>query len=388
MHRSSPRALSGALLALLVVSCAAPAPSPGAAPTIAPAPTAPPVAAAASSPSAAPSTSPAAALPASSPSAVASASPVAVGAAAAGPLTKIHIAYSVLAGDPTAIWVAQEQGFFKKYGLDADLTYIGGSTQIVQAVLADQIDVAQAGGAAAISASLQGGDVKIVATMAPVFVMSLYARPDVQSVQDLKGKLIAVTAVGTTTDFARRVALQKNGLNPDTDVSVLQTKGVPESLAALLSGQVAAAVLTPPQTLQARQAGMKELVNLSNVGVPYEQGSVIASGGFARDHKPELKAFLEGVIEGIAAAKRDKSMAEQVIAKYTKVQDPGFLDETYQAYVVNAYQHYPFPSLPGLQTALDFMTDPKAKEAKPEQFVDTSVLQSLEDAKFADQFYP
>ncbi len=310
-------------------------------------------------------------------------------AANAQTLAKVNVAYSVIGGDPTMIWVAQEKGYFKKYGMETELSYIAGSTQLTPALISGEVSFAQAGGAAVISADLSGADLVIIGSTAPVFVMSLFSQPDIKSVADLKGKRIAVTALGTTTDFARRVALQKAGLNPDRDVTVLQSKGVPETLTALINGNVAAGVVTPPQTLIARQKGLKELVNLSTAGVPYEQGPLVTTRSLIRKNPTLVENFMKATVEAIAFAKQNRQETKMIMGKYIKNMNDALLDEAYVRYVETAYKKYPYPSLKGLQTALDFLVPdiPKAATARPEQFVDLSFLKQLEESRFADQFY-
>jgi len=309
--------------------------------------------------------------------------------AQAQPPVSMEVAYSVIGGDPTMIWVAQERGYFKKYGMETQLKYIAGSTQLTPAMISGQVSFAQAGGAAVISADLSGADLAIVGSTAPVFVMSLFSRPEVKSVADLRGKRIAVTALGTTTDFARRVALQNAGLNPDRDVTVLQSKGVPETLSALISGNVAAGVVTPPQTLVARKQGLKELVNLSTAGVPYEQGPLVTTRNLIQKDPGLVENFMKAMVEAIAFAKQNRQETKMIMGKYIKNMDDALLDEAYARYVETAYKKYPYPSLKGLQTALNFLVNdiPMAGTAKPEQFVDLSFLKRLEESRFADQFY-
>jgi len=251
------------------------------------------------------------------------------------------------------------------------------------------VSFAQTGGAAVISADLSGADLVIIGSTAPVFVMSLFSLPEINSVADLKGKRIAVTSLGTTTDFARRVALQKAGLNPDRDVTVLQSKGVPETLAALMSRNVAAGVVTPPQTLIARQQGLKELVNLSTAGVPYEQGPLATTRSLIQKNPTLVENFLKAMVEAIAFAKQNRKETKNIMGMYIKNVDDALMEEAYDRYVVTAYKRYPYPSLEGLQTALHFLAanNEKAKTARPEQFVDVSFLRRLEEGRFADPFY-
>lgn len=312
-----------------------------------------------------------------------------VPAARAQRMIRVNVAYSVIGGDPTAIWVAQQKGFFERYGLDTSLKYLRGSTNLTPALMDGDVSFAQTGGAAVVSADLAGANLRIIGSMAPIFVMALYSQPHIHSVRQLKGKRVAVTALGTTTDFARRVALRQVGLNPDRDTTVLQSKGVPETLAALLSGNVAAGVLTPPETLIARRHGLRELVNLSTAGVPYEQGPLATTEVVIRKNPKEVENFMRAIVEAIAYAKHNEVATEKIMGKYIHSVDMPLLAETYKRYVKVAYKKYPYPSLKGLQTALNFLKRKisAAATAKPAQFVDLSFLKRLQEGHFAAQFY-
>jgi NitT/TauT family transport system substrate-binding protein len=304
-------------------------------------------------------------------------------------LKKINVVYTIVSGDSTALWVAYEKGYFLKYGLDARLEFITGSNQTIAAMMAGKVDFTNAGGGAVVEADLAGGDAVMIGSSVPFFLMSMYSQPEIQSVKDLKGKRIAVTTLGTATDFARRIILQKAGLNPDRDTFALQTKGPAEILQALLTKNADAGMVVPPLTVLARQKGLKELVDLIGQRVPYIQTSVATTRRITQKDPAVAENFLKAVIEAIAFEKQDPKGTKEIINKYLKNVPQDLLDETYQQYVVAMYQKYPHVSLEGIQTLLDFvrLTNEKARAAKPEQFTDTSFIEKLEQAKFADQFY-
>lgn len=303
------------------------------------------------------------------------------------PLVRVPIAYSVVGGDPLALWVAAEEGLFQRHGIDPDLSYIGGSTRINEAMIAGEVRLAQTGGAATIAADLAGADLILIGSLVPVFVMSMFSQPEITRVQDLRGQSIVITQLGTTTDFAARVVLQRAGLEPLRDATIVQSGGVVESLGALSAGRAQAGVFGAPTTLQARAAGLRELVDLSATGVPYEQASLGTTRRYAQENPDVVRGFLRAVVEGIAITKRDRARAKQVLAQYTKTDDAARLEETYRLYVEGALQRVPYPSAEGLQTVLDLLDDPAARDARPEQFLDNSYLRELETSGFVDRLY-
>ncbi len=304
-------------------------------------------------------------------------------------LKKVNVVYTIVSGDSTALWVAQEKGYFAKYGLDARLEFITGSTQTIAAMMAGKVDFTNAGGGAVVEADLAGGDAVIIGASVPYFLMSMYSQPDIQSVKDLKGKRVAVTTLGTATDFARRMLLQKAGLNPDRDVAVLQTKGAAEVLQSLLTKNAEAGLVVPPLTVLARQKGLKELVDLIGAKVPYIQTSVATTRHLIQKDPLLAENFIKAITEAAAFEKQDPKGTKEILSKYLKNLSGDLLEETYNQYVVAMYQKYPHVPAEGIQTLLDFigLTNEKARAAKPEQFVDTSIVQKLEKAKFADAFY-
>jgi len=310
-------------------------------------------------------------------------------AAHAQPLKKVTVVYTIVSGDSVAFWVAEEKGFFKKYGLDADLKFITGSNQTIASMMAGQVDFTNAGGGAVVDADLAGGDAVMIGSLVPYFLMSMYSQPEIQSVKDLKGKRIAVTTLGTATDFARRIIVQKAGLNPDRDTLPLQTKGPSEILQALLTKNADAGMVVPPLTVMAKQKGLKELVDLIGQKVPYVQTSVATTRRMLQRDPAAAESFMKAVVEAVAFQKQEPRATKEILQKYLKNIPEDLLDETYQRYVVDMHQKYPRVSHEGIQTLLDFvkLANDKAKAAKPEQFTDTSILEKLEKAKFADQFY-
>ena len=314
-----------------------------------------------------------------------------LGSSAAQPqqLKKITVVYTVISGDSTALWVAYEKGYFRKYGMDAQLEFITGSNQTAAAMMAGKVDFTNAGGGAVVESDLAGGDITIIGSTVPYFLNSFFSQPEFHSVQELKGKRIAVTTLGTATDFARRMVMQKAGLNPDRDATVLQTKGVAEILQALLSKNVEAGMVLPPLTLVARQKGLRELIDLTAERVPYIQTSVATTRRIIQRDPDLVENFVKAIVEANAFEKQEPKATKQILSKYLKNMSDELLDETYNQFVTAIWRKYPDAPVEAIRTLLNFigLANEKAKTAKPEQFLDMSFLRKLEASKFADQFF-
>lgn len=304
-------------------------------------------------------------------------------------LTKINAAFSAITGAHSGLWVAKERGLFEKYGLDVDLKDIASGSTAVQALVAGELQFAQTGGGPVVSASIAGGDLALIAGTINVLVFSLYARPEIKTVEDLKGKAVAAGQKGTVGDFVARYTLKKFGVEPDREVTIMGSGGPPERLAALLSGGVQAAVIGPPTTLQAKRNGMRELVNITDLAIPYPQNQIAVKRQYLASNQEIVRNFLKAVVEGIAVAKKDRDFTIKVIGKYSKTEDKEILEEAYDAHVPKALPAVPYPTKEAVQAVIDELVSsvPQAKDAKPEQFIDSRLLKELEDSGFVKTLY-
>ena len=170
------------------------------------------------------------------------------------------------------------------------------------------------------------------------------------------------------------------------DARILHLKGIPEIMASLSQGTIDAGIISAPTTLRARQAGFKELVNITAKNIPMIHAAFASTRDFLRDHPERARRFLQGYLEGLKVALNDAAQTKQVISKYTRMEKPEDLEETYRTFAV-AWEKTPYVSVAGVQTLLNFAAHPGARSAKPEQFVDNSLLKELERSGFIDKLY-
>ena len=169
--------------------------------------------------------------------------------------------YAAFSGAFAPLWIAADRNLFAKYGLNVDLRYIAPATA-TQALISKNLDIINPGGEI-VEAGLNGEPVVYIAGILNRAVMSIYAKPEIRSLADLKGKVLAVTVPGATTDFAARVLLQQARLTPGKDVKLVYLKGMVEILTGINQGNAEAGIFTSPTTLKAEHAGLKELVNVT-----------------------------------------------------------------------------------------------------------------------------
>jgi NitT/TauT family transport system substrate-binding protein len=295
--------------------------------------------------------------------------------------TKLNVVYPAVTGVMTALWVAAESNAFQKYGLDVTLVYIASAPQVVRVMLAGESQVVVTGGAPVVNANLSGADFVFVGGIVNVPAFYVMARPEIRSLEDLRGTTVGVTRFGSSSDFAMRYILQKHGLRPEKDVGLLQLGGMMELATALSKKLIAAATLSSPADLRARKAGAQELVNMATTGVSFPQSAIVTTRSYVQAHQDDVLNFLKGYAEGMRKMAQDKTTAKKIIAKYTRETDPEILESTYR-YGVDYIAPIPYPAKEGIVEILRQSSHPKAKTANPDDFVDMSLVKKLEDGGF------
>jgi NitT/TauT family transport system substrate-binding protein len=299
----------------------------------------------------------------------------------------IKLGYAALTAGQVAPWMAKEAGYFSKYGIEAELIYIP-AVAATQALIAGEIQLAQVTGVSTSGAILAGADVRIIASVQDRLSGSIYARPEIKTPEDLKGKKIGISRFGAVSETAVAMFLARFGLKRNTDVAIIQLGGLPEIITAMERGGVDAGFANPPQTSRARRLGMKELFDLNALSVDLQQTCVTVTTRYLRERRPVVKAFLQAYAEGLHRFMTDRDYSVKVLKKYLRVDDKEILDDAYTFYA-QRLQKIPTPTIKGIKFILDEMAErnPRAKNVAPESFVDLSLLQELEQSGFFKQLW-
>jgi len=290
-----------------------------------------------------------------------------------------RISYGGTSGYNVPIWVTQEAGLFKKHALNGELVMISGASQSMQAMLANETQVANTSGSAPIQAKLQGADAVIIATSYDLIPYGVVVHKDIRTPADLKGKRIAISRFGGITELAVKLAVEKFGLSPK-DVTMIQAGPDAQRIPAVATGTVAASVLAPPGLFAASAQGLRILADLSDLGVQYPTSSFFVMRNYLVQNRASLKKFLMALTEGLHIYVNDKDFSMRVMQKYTKLGDREIASKTQDYY--------------GKKTLLVPLNDPAAiKEAispdksagrKPEEFYDNSIIQELVKEGFVE----
>jgi NitT/TauT family transport system substrate-binding protein len=296
------------------------------------------------------------------------------GFAADASLPQATAVYGVISTDPVYLAIAQEKGFFKKNGVEINLTHIP-TNQAVQALIGGKIQFTTVG-PQVVEAALAGADTVYIMGVVNSFVLSMYAKPEIANVRALSGKTLGATNKGTPTDFAARLILKQNGLVPDTDVKFAYLKEIPALVAALKEGIIDAAMISAPSTLTARNLGLKELVNITAQKVPYVQHSIATTRSYIAANIDTVRRFVRAAAEALDYTRKNRTEVLPVMAKFTKITDPAQLNEALDVYE-KAWERIPMPSQTAIESVLASSENPKAKTAKWDQFVDDRFVKEL-----------
>lgn len=306
-------------------------------------------------------------------------------------LDKIRIGMGALSPTNSAIWVAEERGFFKKHGLDVEAIFIGGgAARGINALLAGDIQFASASGGPVISSMLKGSDVTMIAALNNKGVHRLMVRPDIDTPEALKGKRIAITAFGTASHTVLTLLLNHWNLRQE-DLNVLQIGSSPTMLVSLQKKIVDGAVLTDPSYFIAEDTGFRVLADLAKMNIHYLQSMLVSTRGYLRSNRDQATRVMRAYVEGIAYFKRNKKDSIRVILKKMRMEadKEKYAERTYEQYANIYFDRTPYPSLSGIRTILDSFAKeiPKAKGADPASFSDPSILKALDDSGFIKGLY-
>ena len=315
--------------------------------------------------------------------ALVSASKICLGADSTQTL-RLRAVYNAIGGSMAPIWVAQEAGLFTKHGLEVQLNYLAATTS-VQAMVGETEDIGLVGNQG-IDANLEGANLVYVATGTPTFVFHLYGDPRIQSVGDLKGKVVAATQAAASTDYATRILLARSGLVPDKDVKIMYAGTMPALLSAVKSGNAAAGIMSAPTTIQARAAGLKQIVDITSLRIPFLFVGLLAHRKVARENGEAVLRFVRAHIEAISVIRKDKETTMRAMGKFLKTDNRQILEAVYEEYA-DVFPKVPLMTAAEVKAVLDVARNPKAKQMRPEEFFDNSFVQKIEASGFIDSLY-
>ena len=295
---------------------------------------------------------------------------------------KVRLNWGAISGVMSPIWVAQEEGLFKKHGLDIELIHIASTSKAIQSMLSGEIQFTTADALNSIQAVAAGADVVMVCEGVNRFVFSIMARSDLKRITDLKGKKIGITRLGSSTHTAVLYVVNKAGLGAN-DYALLQLGEVPNILTTLLAGQIEAGALSPPTNSRAKKAGLHELVNLGVDGPEYPSTVIASTRAYVKANPDATRRVVRALGEGLHLFKTNRQIGIRAIRKYSRLNDAEILEDTYNQFR-DAFDSIPYVSKAGIASLLASMGDKdvKIRQLKFEDLADMRFVAEVEKEGF------
>ena len=293
--------------------------------------------------------------------------------------TRMTIAYSSIGPMATGVWMAKESGAFDKYGIQADVILITSGPVSVQALIGGDLQAVSAASNAVINAILNGAPIIAVGGTANRPYHRLFVHPEINRLEDLRGKTLGVTRFGSITDNLTRILLRRNAL--EGAVNVRQMGGTIEVAAAFQNGLIAGAVTSELRVTPPSQA--KILVRLVDMGIPYSMNMIAVQREYYRRNPEAVEGMVKAYAEGIAFMNQNKERAIKIITKYSRLTDPRMIDDHYND-SVRYLDRIPRAEPEAVQTILEFMGK---KGIAVETFQDNSIVEKLTREGFFDKLY-
>jgi NitT/TauT family transport system substrate-binding protein len=303
---------------------------------------------------------------------------------------KIRIAYSSTDA-LNGIWtIAQEAGFYKKNGLDADVVYIGSSTVAAAAVVSQDVQLANIAGSVVAHSGARGGDLVSVACFVNSLAYELVVLENIKSPEDLRGKSIGISRFGSVSDVAARELLKGIGLRPGEDVTILQIGGASERAAGFSRG-VIAGFPSPPGNVHLIPGGLphRVLADMADFQKPYPLPFICAvtTKSYLAKNRPVVKRAVMALIEAGHYFKTNKEGTQKIIAKQLRGANKAYLESAYQS-TSKIIERVPYTTREGMKIQLEeVLKQTPGGKANVDSLIDDSIIREIEKEGFIDKVY-
>jgi ABC-type nitrate/sulfonate/bicarbonate transport system substrate-binding protein len=288
-------------------------------------------------------------------------------------------------------FVAKDARIFDKYGIEFDPVFIGASSALFNAMLSGAADIAGSGGPSVISNILQGGDIIHITAMVPRFTQSIIVKPEIKRPEDMAGKKIGVSRLGTVTHFALQTMLDGYGIK---NVTILQMGGQPEAFAGVSRGSVDGAVFSPPYNFQLKKLGYHELASPSDLAklTAFITNGIVARRAVAEKDKDTVTKVIKGTAEAIKIIQTDRDFTKKVMSKWMPMKDADLAEQSYRFATDNYSKDGTVPeaALRGMvkQMVQSSLVDAKAAASTPvTAYYDNRYVEEVKRSGFFDQLW-
>ena len=302
---------------------------------------------------------------------------------------KLTVSYSSIDA-PSANWyIAQEKGLYKKYGLDVESIFIPASSTNVAVLVAGQLKFGNGTGGTIASAAVGGANLVAVACFMNTLPYELIVQDSIKTAQQLKGKSLGISRIGSSSDVIARVFLRNLGLEPDKDVAIIQVGGGGERAAAFRTGRIAAFPAPPGVLHLTKGVPQRVLISTAEFQKPYPFPYICGTTtrSFLSTNRATVKRLVMALTEGVQFFKTRKEESKQILAKYSRQNNEAYLEAAYE---INAklFERAPYVGREGMEIQLkEALAKKPASTVKVDDIVDDSIVAELEKEGFIDKLY-
>lgn len=301
---------------------------------------------------------------------------------------KIRVGLGSISLQSGLVHIGKDRGLFAKYGLTTESIYIPGGSTNVQVLVSGNLDLSQLSGAPGVAANLEGADIVYFAGLIDKLNYQLISRPEIKSIEQLKGKKFAVSRYGSSADFGMRAMLKRVGIDPVKEATILQIGDEPARIAAMTSGNVDGTVVNAPFSSEAERLKLNVLADSVKMNVPFFNTGLLGSRRFLEKQDAKVMNFLRAYLESIKILKTEREYSIRALGQFTRVHNVKALQDGYD-YFVNQLSNVPYPSVDAMQAVLAQIaeTNPKGRGIDAKSYINDRYLKRLEEEGFVKKLW-
>ncbi len=302
---------------------------------------------------------------------------------------KVRLSHSALETSNAVWFLAQDKGLYKKYGLDAELLFISSTTTSVASLLAGDVHVANASGGAIASAAVAGAQIVLVSCYLNSLPYELVVSESIKSAEELKGKSIGISRLGSASDVAARALLRGLNLEPDKQVPIMQVGGSSERAAAFRTGRIAGFPSPPGVVHLTKGMPFRVLISTADFKQRFEFPYICAATtkNYLARNRETVKKVIMAHIEAVQFVKTRKDESKKIMAKYARTTNEDYLEAAYSA-SAKLYDMVPLVTRPGVEIQIKEATSRKpGSQLRFEDIVDESIVRELDKSGFIEKIY-
>jgi NitT/TauT family transport system substrate-binding protein len=297
----------------------------------------------------------------------------------------ITVGYPQLSGGSMPLWVIAENHLDQRYGVDVKPIYIAGGAILTHSLIAGDVTIALTGGAV-VGAILGGADLTYVGIGLSTYGFTVYAKPEIKDIGDLRGKVFGVITKGASSDHAAIALFKRYGIRYGQDVQILYFARQGDLLASLQKGIISAGVFSSPTTVMAKRLGFKKLVDIASFKYPYPHNAIATRKSLIKQNPEMVKGFLKAYLASIKIIHEQPEIAKKALADFLGAKDPEMIDDSYDS-LKDLFLKVPYMPDEAIRTVLSLSDNPKAATANPKDFYDNSLLKELDESGFVRDLY-